>query len=160
MKAEKNVVPMITEIKPLARNELQLFEYQNAAWRAVLKGVKKEQLTPEFLEVYLSVVADKLRAFDVIHLLAPDFYAEVLVRGSEKGGIVQTVALRIVDLPPLRMVERQALPPNHRIDYNPATHKYQAFRNTDNQPLTPEMDEWEVCRQELVNHGSLRAARG
>lgn len=147
------------EINPLARNELQLFEFQNATWRAVLKGVEKEQLTPDFLMVYFSVVSDKLRAFDSVILLDDSYYAEILIRASEKGGDVQAVVLRIVDLPPIRLVNRKTVPPGYRIDYFPTTHRYQAFREEGNLPMTPEMDDWEVCRAELVNHNSLKAIK-
>jgi hypothetical protein len=135
-------------------NTLTLLEFNNARWRLnVQAGTTPDDLISP--ELY-SVVSGKLRAFDIIECVSPDFWAEVLVRSSQRGSPVQVVGLRFVNLP--KLVEGQAddCPPNHDVRYDPTDGTYQGVRISDGATLTPKLNDRTLALREMQDHATLR----
>lgn len=146
--------PPKAEPKPIQMNELKLRESCNANWTLEIRdGKRPEQLEDNAL---WTIVRDKVRAFDLVHAVAKDFFAEYLIVSAERGFAPIVKMLRAVEFTSLPENQHNDLPPGYRIDFDNLTSTYRAFRERDNIPMTPSLPSREDVRRQLVTHASLR----
>jgi hypothetical protein len=148
-------LPPRREIKPIAKNKFWPIGYKHNHLNVHLdESVQPQDL--ENPELY-SLIKESLRAFDIVNVIHPHWWAEVLIRWNEQHGPVQVVVLRVVQLPAPLEGGLDVLPQGHSIRYDASDSTYQGWRDRDNVPLTPKLPSRELARRELVDHASLKA---
>lgn len=144
------------QLKSIAMNALQLFDFGNANWRVVAPP----DVTPEDLEnpFLWNVVGSKLRPFDSVTVLAKNarWWAELLVIQAERGFAPVLKCLRVAEFDALPDNKHNDLPAGYRIDYDATSSTYRAYRDSDNVPMTPPLPRREDVRSQLVNNAVFR----
>jgi hypothetical protein len=144
------------EIKPFPLTALKLHEFQNCTWRLNCPaGTRIEDLENPAI---WGAVQDKIRPFDLIQVVCAGFWIELLVVDSEKSFPVTIAILRKTKLPLLvkQISNASGLPQGFRIDFDPLSKTYTAYRDKDNIRMTQAFHSREDCRRALVDHASLR----
>lgn len=147
------------ELPSIARDRLQLREAAQNDWICHLPhGVKPEDLEDGRL---WSTVAQQLRAYDVVRVIAPgqDWWGEVLVKFATSGrAIVKT--LRVVQLGARILSDDLGVPPGHRIEQGQPGEGWCIFRDADGITMARGCDNGNWTRQQalawLLGHASLR----
>lgn len=150
-----SVAPPERKVTPLSMATLRAIGYGDHQLCTVIAPTGA---TPDDLahQDFWSVASEKLRAFDVVQVIADDWWGEVLVRRSEHRVAFDVVVLRVVPLPAIEVGGRSLLPPDHEIVYVPARSVFEAWRTKPDPVKFGEARSWNEARDLIISHASLR----
>lgn len=139
--------------KPLTVNDMKLRECAGNEWRVISPlGATRERIEePNFW----ACVADKLRAFDEITVIAIDrtSHSRWLVLQAGRG-YAEVLCLSWTALPPMLASVGEILPANHKLVFA-AEQGWSAIRISDGVVIVRDCDSQQECLQRLLCHASL-----
>lgn len=145
-----------TVVTPLTMAGLQMHDQANMRWRGILPpGMPLEAEILEHPQLY-SVVANRLRPFDIVEFPVEGGWGEVIILSTEKGFPVIAKVLRIVEFAAMPRNVHSDLPAGYHIAYDMVSNTYQPVRSNDGAPMAAPQTTRELARQRLVEHAIFR----
>lgn len=142
------------KLKPLSEKDIRLRECAGNVWRVIAPpGVDRAALLEPSL---WAVIANRLRAFDEITVIASDRTYHCRLLCLQAGlGYAEFIELTYTPLPAQLSAVGETLPSNHKLIFDVQA-GWSAIRISDGVPIVRNCDSQQECLKLLLAHASLK----